>query len=71
MKALDNPIMYINTPLGSMRLEANGNAIVAVQFEDEAFPETETENSVLLLAAKELRSYFRGELKNFTVPVVM
>ncbi len=54
------------SPIGMITLEADENALLSVKFgstDKEYVP-----NSIAALALEEITEYFRGNLKNFTVP---
>ena len=64
-----------STPLGEMTLASDGSALCGAWFiEQKHFPvmsewREDGENELLKKAADELRSYFAGELRHFTVPL--
>ena len=71
-----------DTPLGKMVAFANQEALLMLDFEDSKYFEKhfeeisaqygvikKTGNKVLSLLDKELKQYFKGKLKDFTVPV--
>ncbi len=65
--------LSMDSPLGTLTIVADGHAVVAVRLPDsEGSRPTGGSNSpdpVLTLAASELKLYFAGALKTFTVPV--
>lgn len=60
--------VIIDSPVGFLRLEAQGGFITALETGAEG-PETTTSDPLLKRAAKELELYFDGKLKKFTVPL--
>lgn len=52
-----------------LRLVAGEHGLTALAWDEEESIDPEPENPHLLLARKELRQYFSGELRNFTVKV--
>lgn len=62
-----------DTPVGMLLLRADDVALISISFiDDEVVPKgglAESSNAVLLQAINELRAYFEGELKCFSVPV--
>lgn len=66
----------IETPLGKLKLVASEKGLAAVLWENDdprrvrLEPQVEdTNNKLLKEAEKQLRAYFKGELKKFTVPL--
>lgn len=66
----------IDTPVGELKLVANERALVAVLWENDDpkrtrfLPQTEARNnSILLETERQLRSYFAGELRQFSLPL--
>lgn len=66
----------INTPLGIMKAFANDNFLLALDFTDSKYFEKNTpstfsqqSNDILELTEKELILYFKGELKEFSIPL--
>lgn len=69
---------YISTPLGLMKAVANEHQLVLLDFENSKYVEKNTptnvieqNNSILDLAEQELIQYFKGELQNFSVPILL
>ena len=58
----------INTPIGPMRLEADGEGLTGLVFLDNGDP-TEPDSPVLEEAARQLAEYFRGARKVFDLPL--
>ena len=56
----------VDTPIGRMLLSVRGDALVSARFGGEAASD---EDEVLDLAQRELREYFAGEHRAFTVPL--
>lgn len=61
-------VVIIDSPVGFLRLEAEGGFITALET-GVAGPATETDDPLLLRAIEELQLYFDGRLREFTVPV--
>ena len=58
----------INTPIGPVRLEADGEGLTGLVFLDNGDP-TEPDSPVLVEAARQLAEYFRGARKVFDLPL--
>ncbi len=60
----------INTPIGALQIEEDEGYITAVKYVG-GFVNEETvpENNLLKMAEKQLRDYFEGSLKEFTLPL--
>ncbi|WP_299159814.1 methylated-DNA--[protein]-cysteine S-methyltransferase [uncultured Eudoraea sp.] len=56
---------YINTPLGSAKLEGDENGLSSVTVLERDEPESKIIPEVLVDAAYQLREYFEGERQNF------
>ena len=65
--------IFINTPLGRIGIAGREAGITNIFFGKTVQPGdyVEEETPVLKEAAKQLQAYFSGELKTFTVPVLM
>jgi methylated-DNA-[protein]-cysteine S-methyltransferase len=61
----------LDSPIGPLRVRTDGTAITAVEFHpfDEATGEEDDAHPVLLEAARQLRAYFDGELREFHLPL--
>jgi len=61
---------HLQSPVGWLELETDGEAILRLSFLEEA-PKApvRAEDPVLLLACRELNAYFGGTLRRFSVPV--
>ncbi|WP_395647758.1 methylated-DNA--[protein]-cysteine S-methyltransferase [Terricaulis sp.] len=60
------------SPIGTLTLVSDGEAIVYLEFENNKYPAPKFpkgEDAVIRQAKKELDLYFAGKLKDFTVPV--
>ena len=60
------------SPIGTLTLVSDGEAIVYLEFENNKYPAPKFpkgEDAVIKQAKKELDLYFAGKLKDFTVPV--
>jgi len=58
---------FIDSPIGTIRLTSDGDAVTGLHFEDEAGEAVAKNIPVLLQCEKELNEYFAGTRKNFTV----
>ena len=61
----------LDTPLGTLTLEASEQGLTNIRFPNRAqsVAGKMTSNSVLSLAKRELKAYFAGQLKEFSVPL--
>lgn len=62
----------ITTPIGRLHLVSNDEALLRVYFANETWTEAyvrKPNHPILLLAKKELREYFTGKRKTFSVPL--
>jgi methylated-DNA-[protein]-cysteine S-methyltransferase len=60
------------SPIGSLVLASNGEALIQVEFEGGKYPlpaHPAGDDKILRQAKRELDAYFAGKLKTFTVPV--
>lgn len=60
------------SPIGTLTLVSDGEAIVYLEFENNKYPAPKFpkgEDAIIKQAKKELDLYFAGKLKDFTVPV--
>lgn len=60
---------YINTPIGTIVATANENAITSLDFTDEAPTQHHTDHPLLLRLETELKEYFEGKRRDFTLPL--
>lgn len=63
------PCTSLVTPIGTLHLVADDHGLTALTWGEDETADPEPGNPHLLLAQKELRQYFSGELRNFTVKV--
>lgn len=64
----------VDTPLGPMRAEANGEGLCRLEFDDSADPAEATawsDHAILDRLRTELAEYFAGTRREFTVPLAM
>lgn len=63
----------VESPVGDLRLVAHDGAITAIEFspfrDDALLGERDDDDAVLVEAARQLAAYFRGELKEFDLPL--
>ena len=64
-----SPCCTLLTPVGTIRLVAGDHGLTALAWSENGCDDPEPGNPHLLLAPEELRQYFSGELRNFTVQV--
>ncbi len=64
-------IKYIQSPIGKLGIIANDNVVVRVLWPNEKAPTyvVEKDNAVIKTAADELKQYFSGKLKKFSVKI--
>ena len=61
---------FLETPLGRLRLLSDGNALKRIEFENRQDSDgQEQTDAVLEKAARQLREYFDGERKAFSLPL--
>ncbi len=61
--------MILESPIGSLRLDAVDGAIVAVSMEPFSRVGVRGEDPVLRAASEQLAAWFRGELRTFDLPL--
>ena len=64
-----SPCCSLITPIGTIRLVAGDNGLTAIEWGEEEGVNSEPGDLQLRLAQEELRQYFAGKLRNFTVKV--
>lgn len=64
-----NATAAVATPIGTLALAAEGDRLVSVEFSTDAAPSATPASEVLAWAAREIREYFAGTRKAFTVPL--
>jgi len=64
-----SPCCYLDTPIGTIRLLAGDQGLHTITWDEGVITDQEAENPYLLLARHELRQYFAGKLRTFTVPI--
>jgi methylated-DNA-[protein]-cysteine S-methyltransferase len=69
---------YMKTPVGELKLVANERGLIAVLWENDdparvklPAAEESPEHPILQQAERQLREYFKGERKTFTIPLEM
>ena len=63
-----SPCGSLVTPIGTLRLVAGDNGLTDLSWGEESVDQ-DVDDPQLLLAREELRQYFSGQLRNFTVKV--
>ena len=64
--------IVINSPLGPLRLESDGEALTGITFVEEGDGDSPTQlprDGILAEAARQLRAYFAGERRDFDLPL--
>lgn len=64
-------ICFIDSPVGRLALEAEGEALSAVRWTNGAERAVGKPSPILNEAARQLERYFAGKLKRFDVPLVL
>lgn len=64
-----SPCASLVTPIGTLRLVASDHGLTDLSWGEDENADPETNDPQLLLAREELRQYFSGQLRNFTVKV--
>jgi methylated-DNA-[protein]-cysteine S-methyltransferase len=62
-------VIWIDTPLGSVRIVSSGKGVREIQFVDEEYFEDTCLDEYNKLAADEIAQYFQDTLKEFTFPM--
>jgi methylated-DNA-[protein]-cysteine S-methyltransferase len=62
-------IRILHTPIGTMIAAADEHGITSLDFTDETLQSADSENPLLLRLEEELREYFEGKRKTFTLPL--
>jgi methylated-DNA-[protein]-cysteine S-methyltransferase len=62
--------VYFNSPIGWLRLVANKNALIKIEFVDEP-GKTDTSLEILQKTVQQLSEYFAGTRQHFDVPLEM
>ena len=62
--------VYFYSPVGWLRLAANGEFLIKIDFTDEPGP-TATDSQILQQAVEQLSAYFDGKRKVFSLPLDM
>ncbi len=65
---LKEGVTFFDSPIGIIEIKSNDGMIVSVKFVDEKLY-MENENEVLVESKKQLKEYFFGERKIFTLPI--
>lgn len=64
--------VWLDSPIGFVKITGNANYIISISFHDEQIPvelpESEDEKVFLSNAREQLENYFDGKLKEFTFP---
>ena len=66
----DFNFLYMNSPLGRLRLLSDGQALTRIEFENQHREDGEqADDAVLLRAAEQLDEYFAGRRRRFSIPL--
>jgi methylated-DNA-[protein]-cysteine S-methyltransferase len=60
---------YFQSPTGTFLIRANSASIKEIRFMDNRIDKILDKSDILDLCISELNEYFKGKLKNFTVPI--
>jgi methylated-DNA-[protein]-cysteine S-methyltransferase len=66
---MKNYLRLINTPIGKMIAVADENAILSLDFTAKSVPVQNSDTPLLIRLEEELREYFEGKRKIFTLPL--
>ncbi|XXM73299.1 methylated-DNA--[protein]-cysteine S-methyltransferase [Lysinibacillus sphaericus] len=61
--------LVMESPIGQLELRADEKALVALEFGGEEGTPADTDHRILMEAKRQLLQYFRGERKEFTLPL--
>jgi methylated-DNA-[protein]-cysteine S-methyltransferase len=61
--------LYMESPIGILELQGDGEKLFSLRFAPEAQPSPVTAQSLLLEAKRQLEEYFKGERDEFTLPL--
>ena len=61
--------LQINSPLGSLELKTDGNAIIALNFVFGEQSKTASSHPILIEASAQLNLYFKKKLSDFKLPL--
>lgn len=60
---------YVNSPIGTIRVDASADAVTRVAFIDGKSAKPDAANAITTAAVSELSAYFAGTLDAFSVPL--
>jgi methylated-DNA-[protein]-cysteine S-methyltransferase len=63
------PLVYFNTPIGFVRITEDDGFITSIYLLDGEFEETPPETDLLKTAVRQLDEYFKGERREFDLPI--
>jgi methylated-DNA-[protein]-cysteine S-methyltransferase len=62
--------IVMESPIGKLELKADQNYLISVQFiEDEGEADSDTDHPILIIAQEQIRQFFKGERKEFDLPL--
>ncbi|WP_175988580.1 methylated-DNA--[protein]-cysteine S-methyltransferase [Bacillus sp. Marseille-Q1617] len=61
--------LFMESPIGVLELRADEEKLVSVEFASENQAATESDHPLLIEAERQLKEYFRGQRKEFTLPL--
>lgn len=62
---------FYDSPLGQLKLVANKNALISLQFQPKESETILFENEILIQTKNELDLYFDGKLNLFSIPILL
>lgn len=62
-------VAWLRSPLGPLRLESDGRALTGLHFDHGVARGADRPDAIIEQAARELREYFDGARRDFTVPL--
>jgi methylated-DNA-[protein]-cysteine S-methyltransferase len=66
---MSNHTIVIESPIGNLKLLADQNQLLSVQFVGEEEASTETQHPILIRAKEQIREFFKGERRAFDLPL--
>ncbi|MGR3763625.1 methylated-DNA--[protein]-cysteine S-methyltransferase [Rossellomorea sp. NS-SX7] len=61
--------LFVESPIGVLEIQADHDKLLSLEFAPEDQAATETEHPILIEAERQLEEYFRGERKEFNLPL--
>ncbi|WP_278246099.1 methylated-DNA--[protein]-cysteine S-methyltransferase [Clostridium hydrogeniformans] len=60
---------YMESPIGILKITANKDSIIGIEFLKDNKKDEASGNKIIVMAKTQLGEYFKGERKEFTVPL--